>query len=92
MRAGNVTSPRIAVYFWQGTSSEEWRLSRADITEVLAWARENAQGRRITIWVEAVDNGELGLIRLEGWEPVRTNLAPPWVQAEGKDPDNGMPP
>lgn len=71
------------VYFWRGTSSEEWRVTEADVTEVLAWARTNAQGRRITMWVEHTDNGDLGMIRLEGWEPTRSDTPPPWVHAEG---------
>jgi hypothetical protein len=71
------------VYFWRGTSSDEWRLTEADVSEVLAWAHENADGRRITLWVEDAANGELGLIRLEGWEPVRSQPAPRWVQGNG---------
>ena len=72
------------VYFWRGAgTSDEWRVTEADVSEVLAWARENAQGRRITMWVEHTDNGELGMIRLEGWEPTRSKLPPPWVRTEG---------
>jgi hypothetical protein len=68
------------VYFWRGTSSDEWRIAEADVTEVLAWAHEKAQGRRITIWVEDTNNDGLGMIRLEGWEPTRSELPLPWIQ------------
>jgi hypothetical protein len=70
------------VYFWQGTSSDEWRLTEADVREVLTWAHENAHGRRITVWVEHVADGELGLIRLEGWEPTDVDPGPPWVRTD----------
>jgi hypothetical protein len=72
------------VYFWdpdRGWASDEYRLTHADVVEVLAWARENAQGRRVTLWVEAMHDGELGLIRLEGWEPVRFAAPPAWVRS-----------
>jgi hypothetical protein len=73
------------VYFWDETrawQSTEWRLTDIDVPRVLTWAREHAEGRRITIWVEATDGGEPGLLRLAGWEPVSTNPAPAWVSLD----------
>lgn len=76
------------VYFWRrqshrplaGWASEEWRLTEVDVADVLAWANQRAQGRRITIWVEH-DSGQrgLGMIRLLGWEPTRSDAPPPWT-------------
>lgn len=63
-----------------GWVSDEWRLSNVDVAEVLAWAVERAQGRRVTIWVEHVDGRhEKGMIRLLGWEPTRSESPPPWT-------------
>ena len=70
------------VYFWRGTSSYEWRVTEADVSEILAWAHENADGRRITMWVEHTENDQLGMIRLEGWEPTTSKPAPDWVKSE----------
>jgi hypothetical protein len=72
------------VYFWRGAgTSDEWRVTDADVSEVLDWAREKAQGRYITMWVEHTVNGDLGMLRLEGWEPTRSEAPPPWVRTLG---------
>ena len=80
--------PAYRVYFWDrqsdhpmpGWVSDEWRLSSVDITEVLAWAEEHARGRRVTIWVEhSCDRHALGMTRLLGWEPTRTDSPPSWT-------------
>jgi hypothetical protein len=78
-----IDEPAYRVYFWdetRGWSSDEWRLSEADVHEVLDWATEHAAGRRTTVWAELGQNGEPGLVRLSGWEPVRTAEPPPWVR------------
>jgi hypothetical protein len=73
------------VYFWRGSpesawASEEWRLTGADIEQVLEWSKAQAAGRYVAIWVEAIDNGQLGMIRLRGWEPTRDHEIPlDWV-------------
>jgi hypothetical protein len=77
--------PAYRVYFWDGNrvwASTEWRLTETDVPEVLAWARDNAHGRRITVWIEATDQGEPGLLRLAGWEPVSARPAPDWVRVD----------
>lgn len=72
------------VYFWRGAAlSDEWRVTEADVNEVLDWAREKAEGRYITVWAEHVDDGDLGMIRLEGWEPTRSETPPAWVRSLG---------
>ena len=69
------------VYFWRGAgASDEWRVTEADVTEVLDWARKEAQGRYITMWVEHTHNGDLGMIRLKGWEPTSSRPPPAWVK------------
>jgi hypothetical protein len=70
------------VYFWQGTSSDEWRLTEADVTEVLMWAREKARGRHLNLWLEHEENGELGLIRLAGWDQADSDPGPPWAETD----------
>jgi len=70
--------PAYRVYFWSGSRSsawrsDEWRLTDADAPEVLSWAQEHAEGRYVTIWVEAHDAGRLGMVRLVGWEPPRSD-------------------
>jgi hypothetical protein len=80
--------PAYRVYFWHrqsdrpmaGWVSDEWRLSNVDVAEVLAWAKEQAGGRRVTIWVEHDDDRDgRGMIRLLGWEPTRSDSPPPWT-------------
>jgi hypothetical protein len=72
------------VYFWRGAgASDEWRVTEADVSEVLEWAREKAQDRYITMWVEHTAHGDLGMIRLEGWEPTRSETPPAWVRSLG---------
>jgi hypothetical protein len=74
------------VYFWRqppaprgGWASEEWRVTEADIREVLDWADQRADGRYITAWIETTMDGESGLVRLTGWEPTRNDPPPDWV-------------
>ena len=74
--------PVYRVHFWHrqsdrsmpGWVSDEWRLSNVDVAEVLAWAEAQAEGRRVTIWVEHDnDRDGPGMIRLLGWEPTRSD-------------------
>lgn len=60
-------------------ASDEWRLTDADVHDVLTWATENVNGRYPTIWVELEAPGQTGLIRLSGWERTRTEAPPDWV-------------
>jgi hypothetical protein len=72
------------MYFWRGAGeSDEWRVTEADVSEVLDWARATAQGRYVTMWVEHTDDSDLGMIRLEGWEPTRSKPPPAWVTSPG---------
>jgi hypothetical protein len=83
-----IDQPSYLINFWQrssgrrdtGWASDEWRLSDADVHEVLAWADEHADGRRFSLWIEFVLDGEPGLVRLGGWEPSRADEPPPWVR------------
>ena len=61
-------------------ANEEWQLTGADIEQVLQQPNAHAAGRCVTIWVAAIDNGKLGMIRLRGWEPTRDHEIPlDWV-------------
>ncbi|PPK97980.1 hypothetical protein CLV92_102131 [Kineococcus xinjiangensis] len=40
-----------------------------DAHEVLQWARKHAEGRTPVVYVEALDDGQLGLLRLHGADP-----------------------
>ena len=70
--------PAYRVSFWSGSRasawrSTEWRITGADVPEVLGWAQACAEGRYVTVWVEAHDAGRLGMVRLLGWEPPRND-------------------
>ena len=63
------------VYFWwrRGPQAhamwhcQEHRMRGArDVGEVLRWAGEHAEGRTAVVYVEALDEGRLGLVRLQG--------------------------
>ena len=47
-------------------ANEEWQLTGADIELVLQRSNALAAGRCVTIWVAAIDNDKLGMIRLRG--------------------------
>lgn len=78
--------PSYRVYFWTSWSegkaptSEEWRIPPgAELGEVLKWAELQREGRTYELFVEHSERREtprgwetsLGLIRLEGENPVR---------------------
>ncbi|MGB3676415.1 MAG: hypothetical protein WA988_18450 [Candidatus Nanopelagicales bacterium] len=71
-------SPAYRVYFWRQQTlpdgaweSDEYRISGADILEVLAWASRKSRGQSFQVFVEHRDNrGVLGSIRLHGKDPV----------------------
>jgi hypothetical protein len=83
-----VDQPAYRVTFWQqssspsgaGWTSDEWRLTEADVHEVLAWVDDQANGRRVTVWVDLAHDGEPGLVRLSGWEPTRAGHPSAWVR------------
>ncbi|MDQ1748138.1 MAG: hypothetical protein QOD07_2401 [Frankiaceae bacterium] len=64
-------NPTYRVYFWDGSTSDEWQVDGADVPEVLAWAEARARETRQTYWLNVLHNDRaegLGLIRLAGWE------------------------
>lgn len=63
--------PVYRVDFWEGVSvCDEWLIEEAaDVAEVLEWARREARGRDIVVYVQTTDRGEPGLVRLLGREP-----------------------
>lgn len=63
--------PAYRVDFWEGSAiCDEWLVEEAaDVAEVLDWARREAQGRDIVVYVQTTDNGRPGLVRLLGREP-----------------------
>jgi hypothetical protein len=75
--AWQVSEPAYRVYFWDRLGgpgsmwrSDEWRLTGADVGEVLEWANRNAASRYFTVGVEVTDGAAgLGMVRLHGWEP-----------------------
>ncbi|MEV5879974.1 hypothetical protein AB0L75_38345 [Streptomyces sp. NPDC052101] len=58
------------VYFWDtaSTHSHEYQVSEADIDEVLAWTRREAEshGWSYTVYAQVGDDGQPGLVRLCG--------------------------
>lgn len=68
-----VDEPSYRVDFWnlETTESDEWLLQGAGgIEEVMRWAHEHATGRDFVIYVQYEADGEYGLLRLHGQEPV----------------------
>src|SRR2546429_629346 len=65
----------------QGWVCQSDDVSGADIDEVLAWAKERTppDGTH-AVFVRAGNDGAPGLIRLAGWDPTRTDAAPPRVR------------
>ncbi|MGJ3188928.1 hypothetical protein [Paenarthrobacter sp. FR1] len=63
--------PSYRVDFWTAAGvAEEWQLTEvADVTEVLAWAEEQADGRAFVLYAEFIHEGGHGMIRLLGQEP-----------------------
>jgi hypothetical protein len=56
----------------RGYHVSEWKLHDADVTEVLAWAKEKAGSDPYLVSVaSALDNGESHLLRLYGQDPNR---------------------
>src|SRR5215475_4759234 len=83
-----IDQPSYRINFWQqssghgdtGWASDEWRLSDADVHEVLAWVDAEADGRRFSVWIEVVLDGEPGVVRRGGWEASRADKPAPWVR------------
>jgi hypothetical protein len=80
--------PAFRVYFWKakpqpiglrpGFASEEFEVTGSDVREVIAWADATAgSDRTYTLYalVRSLE-GELGLIRLAGVDPLRRPNAP----------------
>ena len=64
-------APAYRVYLWDGSSSDEYEVTDADVPEVLAWAEDEAHrtGRTYVVWLRHEDRHDgAGLIRLAGWE------------------------
>ncbi len=77
-----VDAPTYRVDFWRvaapadpargvaaGYERESHLVYEADVTEVISWAGEVADGRSVTIYATASAAGEPGLIRLCGRDP-----------------------
>jgi hypothetical protein len=79
----NVHSPTYRVDFWHqyppppggqaakmGFKQDAHRVSGADsVSDVVAWAQENASGRSFVIYVELTYGGEPGILRVHGVDP-----------------------
>lgn len=63
-----IERPRFRVYFWTGTASEEYELSRTDVHGAIQWAEGQRGDRTYTLYACADVDG-LGLIRLAGVDP-----------------------
>jgi hypothetical protein len=65
-----VDAPPYRVYFHdvRGTS-DEYELTDADVTEVLAWAESERRGRTYVLYVCTTGPAGLGLLRLAGADP-----------------------
>lgn len=68
-----VDVPRYRVYFWDAVAnSDEFELSGAeDVAEVIRWAESNSGQRTFTVYV-CVHAAGLGLVRLAGTYPTRS--------------------
>jgi hypothetical protein len=73
-----IDRPSYRVYFWhpQGTTedsmwaSDEWELTDADdVAAVMSWAESNSDGRQFVIYVTALTQEGVGLVRLFGLDP-----------------------
>lgn len=76
-----VDDPAYRVYFWTGCSvCDEWELTDADLDEVLAWVRQNANGRTHSLWVVLYREPEVELVRLRGIDPTASaDTWPAWA-------------
>jgi hypothetical protein len=74
-----VDAPSYRVYFWQGSHSDEYEITGADVSEVLAWADLNAAGRTYSLWacLPARDAVGVNLVRLAGWDPPAGDVGRP---------------
>jgi hypothetical protein len=76
--------PAYRVHFWSqpgvpagisdrslGWTAAEFKITDADVHEVLAWASETAAGREFGVFVVVDHDDERGLIRLAGADPTR---------------------
>jgi hypothetical protein len=51
-------------------ASDEWELTEADdVAAVMSWAESNSDGRQFVIYVSAVTQQGVGLVRLFGLDP-----------------------
>jgi hypothetical protein len=65
-----VDTPAYRVYFHDARgTSDEYELTGADVTEVLAWAETERRGRTYVAYVCTTGRDGLGLIRLAGADP-----------------------
>ena len=88
--------PTYRVFFWsrlQGTGpdaawhSDEWEITGADIDTVFAWVRDNADGRRASLWAVTRPGGEVTHIRLAGTDPTAADDTwPEWADADWPRP------
>ena len=64
-------APSYRVYLWNrsGSACEEWEISEADVTEVVAWADEHVGDGTASIWIVQRRADGVGLIRLLGIDP-----------------------
>jgi hypothetical protein len=79
-----INQPAYRVYFWRrvpqpiglpmGFAAEEFEVTGADVRETIAWAEATAgSDRTYTLYAIAqLAEGELGLLRLAGADPLRT--------------------
>lgn len=72
------------VFVWSplgtGWASDGYDVYDADVAEVLRWIEGRmVSGGRFTVFVRTERNGSPGLIRIAGWEPVRPDAPPSWV-------------
>jgi predicted phosphatase len=64
-----LSEPMYRVYFWSArdSRSREFQLSEVgDVTEVLLWAKANAQDGEVASVYAVVTRPELGLVRVAG--------------------------
>ena len=83
-----INRPSYRVCFWhrQGTTddsmwaSDEWELTEADdVAAVMSWAESNSGGRQFVIYVSALTQEGVGLVRLFGQSPLNQPGGFSWV-------------
>ena len=78
-QTSEVDAPRYRVCLWNGSDSDEYEITGADVPEVLARADRSAAGRTYSLWACLPAGQDVGvnLVRLAGWNPPAGDVGRP---------------